>query len=155
LFIREVRETLLQAIPARGRFLTARKPDRCQHNDDHDGSSRENSERRSAPRSKWREELSNPNQAEEQRLQNTKRRETRGTAGDRPTKTGHGTTPGKQTFEGLNDLPMKTQGGTMELANKEVRLTGVTSRGRVWLAPLGGRDAANTFGIPLFPLNQD
>ncbi len=31
----------------------------------------------------------------------------------------------------------------MELANKEVRLTKVGSRGDVWLAPLGGKDVAN------------
>jgi hypothetical protein len=57
-------------------------------------------------------------------------------------------------IEGLNDLPMKTQ-GAMELANKEVRLTGVASRGYVWLAPREGTDSANYIGIPCFALARN
>ena len=38
----------------------------------------------------------------------------------------------------------------MKLANKEVRLTRVTSRGYVRLAPLGGTITANYIGIPPF-----
>jgi hypothetical protein len=42
----------------------------------------------------------------------------------------------------------------MELANKEVRLTGVASRGRFWLAPLGGQNAASYPLYTTFPADS-
>jgi hypothetical protein len=64
-----------------------------------------------APRAVRQYAVLDPGQAAEQSSQNKARRETRATAGGRTMKTGHGTTPGKQTFEGSNDLAMKMPWG--------------------------------------------
>jgi len=77
-----------------------------------------------------------------------------GTARGRERKKAPGATSGKQAFEGLNDLPMKMP-GAIELANKELRLTGVGSSGDDWLAPKGVRDAANCLSTPRFPLTRE